>query len=70
MARPKLTVRPKEKTISLPAPIVEAVDKLLFSPLESRVPHGEWSKYVLRLIEADLHRRKNLGDLLLKELEK
>jgi len=57
MARPKLIIRPREKTISLPEPIVEAVDEILFSELESKVPHGAWSRYIMGLINADLHKR-------------
>lgn len=57
MARPKLIIRPREKTISLPEPIVEAVDEILFSQLEDKVPHGAWSRYIMGLINADLHKR-------------
>lgn len=58
MARPKLINRPREKTLSLPETLVEKVDKLLFSELESRVPHGAWSRYVTNLIEADMYERE------------
>ena len=68
MARPKLTVRPREKTISLPEPLVEEVDRILHSELEGRVPHGEWSRYVSELILQDLLKRKALVKSMENEL--
>lgn len=56
MARPKLTIRPVEKTISLPGDVVGAVDKILYSDLEGKIPHGAWSRYILSIILDDLAR--------------
>jgi hypothetical protein len=54
MGRPKKAVRPIEKNISLPEDICAQVDLRLFSPLECRVPHGAWSRYITGLIRQDL----------------
>lgn len=50
MPRVKSPVRPVEKKINLPEILVAQVDLQLFSPLESRVPHGAWSKLVQSLL--------------------
>lgn len=57
MPRPPKAVRPIEKKINLPEDIVTKVDLILWSDLESRVPHGAWSRYTLNLIERDLKER-------------
>jgi len=54
MAKPRLTIRPIEKTISIPETLVAQVDIHLYSQLEGRVPHGAWSRYIKRLIERDM----------------
>lgn len=53
--RPPLIQRPVEKTVSLPQPLVTRIDLELFSPLEGRVPHGAWSKFIIRLLETHLN---------------
>lgn len=57
MPRPKLAIRPVEKTVNIPTDLCTKVDLLLFSELEGRVPHGAWSKYVCGLIDFDLKLR-------------
>lgn len=69
MARPKLTIRPKEKTLSIPETLTKVVDELLYSELEQKVPHGAWSQYVSQLILSDLIRRKRLRDQMNSEVE-
>lgn len=54
MGRPRKTIRPVEKNISLPEDLVAKVDLMLFSALEGRVPHGAWSRYISELIQKDL----------------
>lgn len=44
MPKPRRTIRPIEKTISLPEDLVARVELELFSDLEQRVPFGAWSK--------------------------
>jgi hypothetical protein len=56
MGRPKKPIRPIEKNISIPEDICAKVDLRLFSPLEGRVPHGAWSRYITALIRQDLSR--------------
>lgn len=60
MARPKRTVRPINKKISLPETMVFEVDLLLLSELEGKLPHAAWSNYVQGLISFDLVKRKDL----------
>lgn len=57
MGRPANTIRSVEKSISLPETVTTRVDILLYSPLEARVPHGAWSRYITELITKDLMRR-------------
>lgn len=54
MARPKKAVRSIEKNISIPEDLVFQVDLALYSELESRVPHGAWSRYITALIRKEL----------------
>ena len=58
MARPKNPTPSVDKTICLPAPVVAQVELLLYSPLQERVPHGAWKRYITGLIEADLRQRR------------
>lgn len=60
MGRPKNTIRSIEKNISIPENVVIQVDLKLFSELESRVPHGAWSRYITGLIQADMEARKDV----------
>ena len=46
MARPKKAVRPVEKSLSLPQDLADRIDLFLWSELEGKVPHGEFSKFV------------------------
>ena len=48
--RPAKVMKSVEKTMSLPQELVLKVDLLLFSELESKVPHGAWSRFVTGLI--------------------
>jgi hypothetical protein len=50
MARPARVIRPIEKKLSLPGDLVTQVELELYSQLESRVPHGAWSKLVEELL--------------------
>ena len=58
MGRPRKAIRSIEKNISIPEDLVLKVDLFLFSPLEQRVPHGAWSKYIQGLIREDFQKRK------------
>lgn len=53
MPRPAKAIRPVEKTVNIPETLCAKVDLLLWSDLENRVPHGAWSRYIIRLIEED-----------------
>lgn len=64
MPRPPRTDRPVEKSVSFPQSVAVRVDLLLLSPLEQKVPHGAWSKYLLALVEADLAKRASLPQQL------
>lgn len=50
MPKPKRTLRPVEKSISLPEDLVAKVDLLLYSEFEQRVPHGAWARLVNGLL--------------------
>jgi hypothetical protein len=63
MPRPPRADRPQDKTISLPTSLCGKVDLLLFSPLEGRVPHGAWARYITGLIEQDLEQRAAFVEL-------
>lgn len=58
MPRVKNVIRPVEKKISIREDIAAQVDLKLYSELESRVPHGAWSRLVTALLEEWL---KKLG---------
>jgi len=62
MGRPKLAIPSIEKNISIPEDVVVQVDLKLFSTLESKVPHGAWSRYITALIREDLKRGRNVDD--------
>lgn len=51
MPRKKNTIRPIEKTINIPEDVCARVDLQLYSAIESRVPHGAWSKLVQGLLK-------------------
>ena len=57
MARPRLVIRPVEKTFSIPEDVVARIELELFSELEGRVPVGKWSALVTDLLRAHI---KNL----------
>ena len=57
MPKPRKSIRPIEKSISLPEDMVAKVELQLYSELEGRVPHGAWSRYLQALIAADLARK-------------
>lgn len=54
MPRPKKTLRPVYKNISLPEDLVAQVELSLWSELEQRVPFGAWSELVQRLLREHL----------------
>lgn len=62
MARPKMAIRSVEKTLCLPAPLVDRVDLILFSELEGRVPFGAWKEFVVKAIENYLEREGGKRD--------
>jgi hypothetical protein len=62
MARPKLAIRPVEKTISIPESLVAQVELELYSPLEGKVPHGAWSRYIKSLLQRDLENKPEEGE--------
>ncbi len=57
MPRPRKTLRPTYLNLALPEDIRARMDLLLFSPLEGRVPHGAYSRFICDLI------RKELGNV-------
>lgn len=56
MPRPLKADRPVERKVYLPTSINDAVQVLLFSPAEGKVPHGAFSSFVERLIRDALAR--------------
>lgn len=56
MPRPLKADRPVERKVYLPTSVNDAVQVLLFSPAEGKVPHGAFSSFVERLIRAALDR--------------
>lgn len=50
MPRPKHVDPRISKNLCIPKSIVTHVDLLLWSDIEGRVPHGEWSELVSRLL--------------------
>lgn len=50
MPKPARVIRPVKKNLSLPEDVVAPVELLLWSELESRVPHGAFSELVTRLL--------------------
>lgn len=63
MARPARTVRPVEKTISIPEDIVTRIDLELFSELEGKVPFGKWAELVTNLLREHLDRQRAVNQL-------
>lgn len=70
MARPKKETPSIEKRICFPADIAAKVDLLLHSPLEGKVPHAAWQRYLCRLIDQDLKRKASSHKALLELEEK
>ena len=73
MPKPKSLDPGVSKNISIPQSVVEQVDSLLYSQIESRVPHGAYSRLVTMLLRDWLGRLPPLtparsGDALLAEL--
>jgi hypothetical protein len=60
MPKPKNPIPSIQKNLSLPLDLVAKVDLELYSPLEGRVPHSAWARYVSQLIREDLRRREKL----------
>lgn len=54
MPKPRRTIRPTQLNVSIPETLRAEVDLRLYSEVERRVPHGAYSAYICRLIEADL----------------
>ena len=59
MPRPKLSVRPVEKNISIPQDLATKVDLELMSQLDGKVPHGAWSRLTTALLTKWLEDLKN-----------
>ena len=59
MGRPANTIRSIEKSISISEDLTTKVDLMLYSPLEGRVPHGAWSRYITELINKDIAERNS-----------
>lgn len=59
MPKPRRTIRPTQLNVSIPETLRAEVDLKLYSEVERRVPHGAYSAYICRLIEADLKGAKN-----------
>lgn len=51
MSRPVHIIRPTRLEISVPEDLRAKLDLMLFSPLEGRVPAGEYSRFINRLIK-------------------
>lgn len=73
MPKPKSLDPGVSKNISIPQSVVEQVDALLYSQIESRVPHGAYSRLVTMLLRDWLGRLPALtpastGASLLAEL--
>jgi len=60
MPKPKLTIRPVEKNISIPQTIAVKVDLELMSEIDGKVPHGAWAKLVTTLLEGWLEKVKEM----------
>jgi len=58
MARPKRAIPNIEVKIPLPPDLVARMDLKLFSEVEQRIPYGARSRYITRLVEADLAKDK------------
>ena len=58
MARPKKAVKPVEKSLSLPQDIADRIELLLWSDLEGKVPHGEFSKFIEQAVREWFVRRE------------
>lgn len=58
MARPKKSDTPKKVSIYLPEPIYDQLSLILWSPVERRVPHGEWSRFFEQLARQAIERLK------------
>lgn len=56
MAKPKLTTRPVEKSISLPETLCARVDAFLLCPITGKTPHGAWAQLVGALLETYLEK--------------
>ena len=62
MPRPKKTLRPVYKNISLPEDLVAQVELSLWSELEQRVPFGAWSGLVQQLLWEHLRTQGQVGE--------
>lgn len=51
----------KPTLIRFPKPIRDYLEERLYSELEGRVPHGEYSRYLSGLIEADQRKTASLA---------
>jgi hypothetical protein len=73
MPRPKRSVRPVEKSISLPEDLTTRIDLILFSELEGKVPHGAWARFVEGLIRKHLSEQEHtlafLNDMIAAKIE-
>lgn len=54
MAKPRKTIRPTPLNLALPEDLRAVLDLKLYSPLEGRVPHGAYSKYIGDLLHKAL----------------
>ena len=62
MPKPAKVIRPVQKNLSLPGDTVARVEVELFSPLQSRVPHGAWAELVNQLLLEWLEKREGGGN--------
>lgn len=62
MGRPRKSIRPVEKRISIDEDLVVRVELELYSDFEARVPFGAWARYINRLIREDLEKRGRRED--------
>ena len=61
MPRPKAITPSVEKSISLPLGLCAKVDLLLLDPLESKIPHGAWSRLIQALLREWLQEHQGQG---------
>lgn len=56
MGRPRKAIPAVSRTIQFPLDVSQALDIILYSPLEGRSPHGALSEYVVQAVREKLKR--------------